>query len=63
MPTAIARDEVQRLVRDEAALLIEVLPAAEYKDEHIDGAINIPLKQLDHESTSAVDKAQVLIVY
>ena len=63
MPTSIAREEVQRLVRDEGALVIEVLPTVEYQDEHIDGAINIPLKRLDRESTSGLDKARPLIVY
>jgi rhodanese-related sulfurtransferase len=63
MPTSIAREEVQRLIRDEEALLIEVLPTAEYRDEHIDGAINIPLKTLDRESTGSLDKSRPLIVY
>ncbi len=63
MPTSIAREEVQRLIRDEGGLLIEVLPVAEYQDEHIDGAINIPLKGLGPESTSGLDKARPLIVY
>ncbi len=45
MPTSIWRDEVQRLIREETALLIEVLPTQEYEDEHIEGAINIPLKR------------------
>jgi len=63
MPTSIAREEVQRLIRDEGALLIEVLPTAEYQDEHIGGAINIPLKTLDRERTDGLDKARPLIVY
>ncbi len=63
MPTSIWRDEVQRLIRDEGALLIEVLPSAEYQDEHIEGAINIPLKRLDRESTSQLDRERPIIVY
>ena len=63
MPVSIAREQVQRLIKDEGALLIEVLPIAEYQDEHIDGAINIPLKGLDRESTSGLDKTRPLIVY
>ena len=35
MPTSIWRDEVQRLIREEAAVLVEVLPTQEYEDEHI----------------------------
>ena len=63
MPTSIWRDEVQRLIREETALLIEVLPTQEYEDEHIEGAINIPLKRLNRETTSHQDRARPLIVY
>ncbi len=63
MPTSIWRDEVQRLIREETALLIEVLPTQEYEDEHIEGAINIPLKRLNRETTSHLDRARPLIVY
>ena len=47
MPTRIWREDVQRLLRDEAAQLVEVLPPAEFEGEHIEGAINIPLKGID----------------
>ena len=63
MPTSIWRDEVQRLIREETALLVEVLPTQEYEDEHIEGAINIPLKRLNRETTSHLDRARPLIVY
>ncbi len=63
MPTSIWRDEVQRLIREEAAVLVEVLPTQEYEDEHIEGAINIPLKRLNRETTSHLDRARPLIVY
>ena len=63
MPTPIRRDEVQRLIRDEAAQLVEVLPPPEYEDEHIDGAINIPLKKLDRQTTGSLDKDRPVIVY
>ena len=63
MPESISRDEVQRLLREEDALLIEVLPSREYEDEHIAGAINIPLKRLDQESTSDLVKSRPIVVY
>ena len=63
MPTPIWRDEVQRLVREEAAQLVEVLPPPMFEDEHIEGAINIPLKELDRETTSRLDKDRPVIVY
>lgn len=63
MPTSIDRDEVQRLLAEERAQLVEVLPAAEYEDEHLPGAINIPLKKLDRETTGSLDRGRPVIVY
>ena len=63
MPTSIAREEVQRLISEEAGQLVEVLPTEEYQDEHIEGALNIPLKRLNQETTSHLDRARPVIVY
>ncbi len=63
MPTSIAREEVQRLMREEAAQLVEVLPSQEYQDEHIAGSINLPLKRLNLETAGRLDKARPVIVY
>ena len=62
MPTPIDRNEVQRLLA-EGAQLVEVLPEAEYEDEHIAGAINIPLKTLDAERAQKLDRERPVIVY
>ena len=63
MPTAIDRAEVQRLLREEQAQLVEVLPPDEYEDEHLPGAINIPLKTLDRETTRQLDRDRPVIAY
>jgi rhodanese-related sulfurtransferase len=62
MPTPIDRDEVQRLLA-EGAQLVEVLPQAEYEEEHLADAINIPLKTLDAETTRRLDRWRPVIVY
>ena len=36
MATRIWRDEVLRLIRDEAAQLVEVIPPPKYEDDHIE---------------------------
>jgi len=59
----IDRDEVQRLLREDGAQLVEVLPQDEYEYEHLPGAINIPLKILDRETTSALDRSRPAIAY
>ena len=63
MAEAIDRDEVQRLLDDERAQLVEVLPPDEYEDEHLPGAINIPLKTLNREATAQLDRERPVIVY
>lgn len=63
MPAPIDRREVQRLLAEEAAQLVEVLPAAEYQDEHLPGAINIPLKKLDQLAPQRLDPSRPVIVY
>ena len=62
MPTAIFRDEVRRLV-EEGAQLVDVLPRDEYEDEHLPRAINIPLKELDRETTVRLRRDAPVIVY
>jgi rhodanese-related sulfurtransferase len=49
MPIDISRDDVRRLIAN-GAQLVEVLPADEYNEAHLPGAINIPLKKLDRQS-------------
>jgi rhodanese-related sulfurtransferase len=63
MATPIDRDELQRLRRDEQAQLVEVLPADDFADEHLPGAVNIPLKTLDRDSTASLDPRRPVIVY
>ena len=53
MPIEIRRDEVCQMVAGGAAL-VEVLPAEEYEAEHLPWAINIPLQQLDRQTTAVL---------
>jgi phage shock protein E len=63
MPTAIGRDEVRREMGQGRAQLVEVLPVEEYEDEHLPGAINIPLKELGPKSVASLDHARPVVVY
>lgn len=62
MPTNIDRHTVQRLIH-EGTQLVEVLPPEEYGQEHLPGAVNISLKQLDGETTRQLDRTRPVIVY
>jgi hypothetical protein len=52
VPTESFRDGVRRLV-EEGVQLVEVLP---HEDEHLPGAITIPLKELDRETTAKLKR-------
>lgn len=62
MPTSITREEVQRLMA-EGAQLVDVPPPAEYEEFHLPGAINIPLKSLDQQTTAGLNRDQLVVVY
>ena len=53
---------VRRLV-DEGAALVEVLPDAEYAEEHLPGAISLPLKRLDADAVASLDRSRPIVVY
>jgi rhodanese-related sulfurtransferase len=62
MPTRIEIGELRSLL-DRGAQLVEVLPQEEYDEEHLPGAVNIPVKKLDAETTAQLDKKNPVIVY
>jgi rhodanese-related sulfurtransferase len=63
MPTPVDRAEVQRLLAEDDAQLVEVLPAKEYAEEHIVDAVNIPLKELDERAPRELERDRPVIVY
>ena len=63
MVTAIDRIELLRLIEEEHAEIVDVLPAPEYAESHVPGAINMPLKRLDAESASVVSRDKPVVVY
>lgn len=62
MPTPIDYPRLRQLL-DAGAQLVEVLPEAEYAEERLPGAINIPLKTLDADSSAQLDKTRAVVVY
>lgn len=62
MPVSIGRDEVVELVAG-GAQLVEALPADEYEEEHLPGAIHLPIKSLTADTASVLDRARPVIVY
>ena len=62
MVTRIDLKRLQELLAD-GAQLIEVLPSAEFSEEHLPGAISLPLKELDATTTSTLDRTRPVVVY
>ncbi len=62
MPTTIFREDVRELL-EEGAQLVDVLPPEEYGESHLPGAINIPLKELNRETTQRLRRDEPVIVY
>jgi rhodanese-related sulfurtransferase len=62
MAPGIDNARVRELLAD-GAQLVEVLPEGEYLEEHLPGAINLPLKQLDATTAAVLDRARPVIVY
>jgi rhodanese-related sulfurtransferase len=63
MPIEIRRKDVKTLVAQGRAQLVEVLPAAAYKKEHLPEAVNIPLQQMNADTTKSLRKDVAVIVY
>jgi rhodanese-related sulfurtransferase len=56
------RREIQALMAG-GAQLVEVLPPDEYDDEHLPGAISLPLRKLEKEANQRLDPGKPVIVY
>ena len=55
-------DQVQKM-KEQGAQIVEVLASKEYADEHIPGAINIPLLHMNAASVAVLDRNRPVIVY
>jgi len=54
-------DGVRRLM-DSGAQIVEVLPKAEYEEEHLPGAIHIRLRDIGRRANE-LDKSRPVVVY
>jgi rhodanese-related sulfurtransferase len=64
MPTVIDRHRLRYLIEKEQAQLVEVLPRGEYDEEHLPGALHLPLKQFDAGAAGRIlDATRPVVVY
>ena len=62
MAREIDREQVRRLM-EQRAQIVDVLPAREYGEEHLPGAINLPLRRIEAEASLVLDPSRPVIVY
>jgi rhodanese-related sulfurtransferase len=62
MPRQIDREGVRRLA-GQGAQLVEVLPASEFAEDHLPGAVNLPLRRLEQQATDVLDRQRAVVVY
>jgi rhodanese-related sulfurtransferase len=59
----IAYARLAELLKGAETQLVEVLPNEEFVAVHLPGAVNIPLKLLDSDTTAELDRARPVVVY
>jgi rhodanese-related sulfurtransferase len=63
MPNEIHdRREVQALM-ERGAQIVEVLPLAEFEEDHLPGAIHLPLRKIEAEARQRLDGDRPIVVY
>lgn len=56
-------DEAMEIYKRNNALLIDVRTPEEYREKHIDGAINIPIYEIDNIKNEIIDSNKVILLY
>ena len=62
MAREIDREQVRRFM-EQHAQIVDVLPAREYGEEHLPGAINLPLRRIEAEASEVLERSRPVIVY
>jgi rhodanese-related sulfurtransferase len=62
MHKEIRREEVRQLIAN-GVQLVEVLPSPEYEEDHLPGAIHLPLRNLDAQARDVLDPNRAVVVY
>ena len=58
----LQRRDVQDLM-EKGAQVVEVLPRPEFEEDHLPGAISIPLRRIETEARSRLDPDEPVVVY
>jgi rhodanese-related sulfurtransferase len=47
----------------QGAQIIDVLPAQEYGEDHLPGAVNLPIRKIETEARRVLDPGRPIVVY
>lgn len=56
------RHEVQALI-DRGAQLVDVLGPEEFEEDHLPGAVNMPLRKIETDARHRLDPSKPVVVY
>lgn len=62
MSQVIDRETVRRLM-EQGAQIVDVLPAKEYGEDHLPGAVNLPLRKVETAAGQVLDRTRPIVVY
>jgi rhodanese-related sulfurtransferase len=62
MTQEVDREGVRRLM-EQGAQIIDVLPAREYGEDHLPGAVNLPIRRIEAEASRVLDPGRPIVVY
>ena len=62
MAREIDREQVRRFM-EQRAQIVDVLPAREYAEDHLPGAVNLPLRRIEAEALRVLDPSRPVVVY
>ncbi|HEX6520304.1 MAG TPA: rhodanese-like domain-containing protein [Streptosporangiaceae bacterium] len=62
MVQEVDREGVRRLM-EQGAEIVDVLPPREYSEDHLPGAINLPLRKIEAEASVVLDRSRPVVVY
>lgn len=62
MAQEVDREAVRRLM-ERGAQIVDVLPAREYGEDHLPGAVNLPIRRIETEASQVLDRRRPVVVY
>jgi len=63
VPTSIDTTALQKLLTDDTTVqLVDVLPAETFRQEHLPGAVNVPLAEIE-SAPDKLDPTRPVVVY